>query len=73
MVISQLYQDISLVTILSHAIYQRAPRYGDMRTWVVGSQEHRNRALAEASNLLSYYCTDYTFLNKRTQLLNTNT
>ncbi len=55
------------VYILSRATYQRAPRYGGVRTWVEGPQARGNRALAEVSNLLYklYLC------QKRTQLLNT--
>ncbi len=43
------------------ATFPGAPSYNGVRTWVEGSQTRRDRALAEASNLLGY--KEYTLLN----------
>ncbi len=52
--------------ILSRATYPGAPSYDGVRTLVESSQARKNRALAEASNLLGckeYNCLSQAFLN----------
>ena len=62
--------------ILLRDTYHRAPRYGDMRTWMEGLLAGGTRSLAEASNLVGYKDAQQdlsqTGFVTITQLFNTN-
>ena len=48
------YKNIIIYIILLYATYHRAPRYGDVRTWVENLLVRGEHALAEASKMMGY-------------------